>query len=281
MVLLLGLGLPALSPAQEVLAEPEKQVHWAMAAVFGTGWYQVDENRSSFIFRMTPRQTLSEAGWDEDGERQIAFEITYPVTLGLHQLDDLPDFIEFDNYSTITFTPGLVVEYPVNEDWHIRPFVNAGGGYEQTSDEWAGVWYMGVTSRYALGATRRTDWSLVNALYYAAYRPQFKNRGQYGSAMAGVQAEQRLERFRLFGEASSLHWHLTYDYYFDKLNFHVTETEVASIRDTWEAGVAIGLTGQRIRFGWFSFEQIGLAYKYSSNGRYRALTFNLRSPFTR
>jgi hypothetical protein len=282
-LLALVLGLAPSSPAvaQESFAEPEKQVHWAMAAVFGTGWYRVDDNRSSFIFRIPPRQTLSEAGWDENGERRIGFEILYPVTLGLHQLDDLPDFIEFDNYSTITFAPGIVVEYPVNERWHLRPFINAGAGYEQTSDEWATVWYTGATSRYTLGSAGRIDWALVNMLYYAAYKPQFKNRGQYGGAMVGMQAEHRLRRLRLFDEPAWLNGHLTYDYYFDNLNFHVSEDEVASIRDTWEVGLALSLGDRRFRFGWFSFEQIGLAYKWSSNGRYRALTFNLRSPFMR
>ena len=278
---LLCMALSTPAPAQELLAEPEKQVHWAMAAVFGTGWYRVDENRSSFIFRVPPRQTVRKAGWTEDGGRRTGLEILYPVTLGLHQLDDLPDFIEFDNYSTITFTPGVALEYPVNQRWSLRPYLHYGVGYEGTSDEWAQVWYGGVRSRYAIGEPGRTAWSLLGAVNFAGYKPEFKNRGQYGGALVGLEASHRLANLRLFDEPTRLNWHLVYDYYFDKLNFHVSEDEVVSIRDTWELGLAIRLDGQPFRLGWFSFQQLGLAFKWSSDGNYDAITFNLRSPFTR
>ena len=280
-VLLLCLVLSSAASAQEVLAEPEKQVHWAMAAVFGTGWYRVDANRSSFIFRVPPRQTLRRAEWTTEDGGRYGLEILYPVTLGLHQLDDLPDFIEFDNYSTITFTPGVALTYPVSERWWLRPYVHYGVGYEGTSDEWAQVWYGGLRSRYALGETGRTEWSMLAAVNFAGFKPAYKDRGRYGGALVGLETSSRLKNFRLFDEPTRLKWHLIYDYYFDKLNFHVSEEEVVSIRDTWELGLAIRLEGQPIRLGWFSFQQVGLAFKWSSDGSYDAITFNLRSPFTR
>ena len=72
---------PAPLWAQYAQAEPEKQVHWASAAFFGTGWYRVDENRKAFIFRIPPRQEIRRAGWDEDGSRRLGVEILYPVSL--------------------------------------------------------------------------------------------------------------------------------------------------------------------------------------------------------
>ena len=52
--------------AQTVARDPEpiRQVHWAMGAFFGTGWYQVDDNRSVFVFRIPPRQTIRKSGFD-------------------------------------------------------------------------------------------------------------------------------------------------------------------------------------------------------------------------
>ena len=46
-------------------------------------------------------------------------------------------------------------------------------------------------------------------------------------------------------------------------------------------GLAIRLAEKPFRLGWFSFQQVGLAFKWSSDGSYDAITFNLRSPFTR
>jgi len=260
--------------------EPEQQVHWALAAFFGTGWYQVDENRSAFIFRIPPRQTVRESGWHDNGKRKLGVEIQYPLALGLHQLDDIPDFIEFDNYGTITFTPGVQVEIPISDKWYLRPYGHIGVGYERESGEWAGIWYGGLKSRYLLGESNRFRWSLLNGIYYAGYKPEFENRGRYGSAMAGLEFNQPLGNLKLGGEPVWLNWHVTYNYLYDRLNFHVDEDNVESIDDQWEVGLALGRGGKGVKIWFMTFEHVGLAYKWSSNGRYKAISFNLRSPFT-
>lgn len=279
-ICLLILMAPLHVTAQEARAEPEKQVHWASAAFFGTGWYRVDDNRKAFIFRIPPRQVVRESGWGEDGKRKLGWEILYPITLGLHQLDDIPDFIEFDNYGTITFTPGVQVEIPVSERWYLRPYGHLGFGYERKSGEWAGIWYGGIKSRYLLGQGETLVWSLLNAVSYAGYQPQYKQRGQYGSAMGGLEFNHALPGLEAGGDPLWFNWHITYDYLFDNLNFHVSEDEVVSIRDQWELGLALGKGRKKVKIWFVEFEQVGLSFKWSSNGEYRAITFNLRSPFT-
>jgi hypothetical protein len=278
MVILLILS-PSLR-AQSVAYEPAEQVHWAVAAFFGTGWYQVDDNRQAFIFRIPPRQVVREPGWDESGERRYGIEIHYPLAFGLHQLDDLPDFIEFDNYGTVTFTPGVTVEVPVSERWRLRPFAHIGAGYERTSGEWAGIWYGGIRSRYLLGEDNRRSWYLLNDLSYAGYKPEYKQRGQYGTFMAGLEFSHPMPGVDR-DQGVQLNWHLTYNYLFDKLNFHVSEEEQVSIEDEWEIGLALGRDSGNVKIWFMEFEQVGLTFKFSSNGEYQAITFNLRSPFTR
>jgi len=123
-------------------------------------------------------------------------------------------------------------------------------------------------------------WSLLNGAYFAGYRPEFKKRGQYGSVMAGIEANQPLSRFTLGGESLYLNWHLTYSYMFDNLNFHVDEDRVESVRDQWEIGLALGKGRKGMKIWFVTFEHLGLSYKFSSNGKFRAISFNLRSPFT-
>ena len=278
-ILLVLCLLPSSALAQLKGAEPEKQVHWASAAFFGTGWYRVDDNRKTFIFRIPWRQEVRTAGWDDDGERKLGIEIIYPVSLGVHSLDELPDFLEFDNYGTITFTPGVAVEIPVTDRWDLRPYAHYGIGYEDTSGEWAQIYYGGINSRYLLNERDGLHWNLLNAVSYAGYKPEYKNRGQYGTAMVGLEAKQRLEGFEFAGAPAWINWHLTYDYMFDNLNFHVSEEEVVTIRDQWEFGVALSRGDRKIKIWFLEFEQLGLSYKLSSNGKYRALSFNLRSRF--
>lgn len=281
LILLAALVVPGTLLRAQALpyeVEPEKQVHWAMAAFFGTGWYQVDENRSMYIFRIPPRQTVRQAGWDELGQRKVGVEIQYPLALGLHTLDDVPDFIEFENYGTLTFTPGVQVEIPINQRWSLRPYGHIGFGYERDSGEFAGIWYGGIKSRYMLDSQKR--WALLNAIYYAGYKPEYESRGSYGSVMAGLEFDHRFGTFTLGDEQLYLNWHLTYDYLFDDLQFHVDEDRVATIKDTWELGLALGRGDHKLRIWFLSFEHIGLAIKASSNGDYKAITLNFRSPFT-
>jgi hypothetical protein len=251
-----------------------------MGAFFGTGWYQVDQNRSVFVFRIPPRQTVRKSAFDEHGKRKLGIEIQYPLSFGLHKLDDIPDFIDFDNYGTVTFTPGVQVEIPVNRNWSLRPYAHLGAGYERKSGKWAGIWYGGLKSRYLLGESERLNWSLLNAVYYAGYKPEYEERGRYGSVMAGLEFNQPLGNLQLGGDPLRLNWHLTYNYLFDKLNFHVDEDRVESIQDQWEIGLALAKSGKNMKIWFMNFEHVGLSFKWSSNGKYKAISVNLRSPFT-
>jgi hypothetical protein len=271
----------AAAQAQKLAArdDPAKQVHWAMGAFFGTGWYQVDDNRSVFVFRIPPRQTLRESSFDENGKRKLGIEIQYPLSFGLHNLDELPDFVDFDNFATITFTPGVQVEIPVNKKWYLRPYVHIGYGAEINSSDSAWIYYGGIKSRYQL-SSGRFNWSLLNAVYLAGYKPEFSKRGRYGSFMTGLEFNQPLKSFKLGGDDTWLNWHFTYNYLFDRLNFHVDEDRVESIGDQWEIGLALGKGRKNIKLWFISFEHVGLSYKWSSNSEYRAISINLRSPFT-
>jgi hypothetical protein len=282
LIIFLATVTPSALNAQAVVREPDpaRQVHWAMGAFFGTGWYQVDQNRSVFVFRIPPRQTVRSAGFDENGKRKLGVEIQYPLSFGLHNMDEIPDFIDFDNYGTVTFTPGVQVEIPVNQKWSLRPYAHIGAGYERQTNKWAGIWYGGLKSRYLLGESDRLRWSLLNAVYYAGYKPEFEERGRYGSVMAGLEFNQPLGKLELGGDPIRLNWHVTYNYLFDKLNFHIEEDRVESIQDQWEIGLALAKSNKNIKIWFMSFEHIGLSFKTSSNGHYRAIALNLRSPFT-
>jgi hypothetical protein len=53
------------------------------------------------------------------------------------------------------------------------------------------------------------------------------------------------------------------------------------VRDQWELGIALGKDDKRMKFWFLRFEHIGLSFKTSSNGVYRAISVNMRSPFTK
>jgi hypothetical protein len=280
-VLILLLIAPPPLAAQSAAYDVVRQVHWATAAFFGTGWYRVADNREVFIFRVPPRQVVREPGWTETGGRRLGIEFQYPLAVGLHRLDDIPDFIDFDNYGTLTFTPGVAVEIPMSDRWSLRPHAHFGLGYERRSDEWARIWYGAVRSRYSLLKRDGQSLDLLNSVSLAGYQPEYRDRGRYGSALVGIEGRRRSASLALGGKPAWLNWHLTYSYLFDRLQYHIGPDDVVTVDDEWEVGLALAREGGRIRFGFLGFEQLGLSFKWSSNGEYRAIAVNLRSPFTR
>ena len=265
-------------PAEDA-DDPARQVHWAAGAFFGTGWYRVDDNRSVYILRVPPRQTLRESAFSADGQRTLGLEIQYPLSLGLEKLDDIYDFTDFDNYSTVSFTPGMQVEIPVTEKWYLRPYVNLGWGTEVKSGDSAWIYYGGLKSRYQLGGDEST-WSLLNAINVAGYNPDYGKRGRYGSFMTGFEFDHPLKGIKVGNDEAWLNWHATYNYLFDKLNFHVEDDVVESVRDQWELGLALGKGNKKMKLWFLSFEHVGLSFKWSSNGVYKAISLNMSSPFT-
>ncbi|HDN69022.1 MAG TPA: hypothetical protein ENG26_00415 [Gammaproteobacteria bacterium] len=265
---------------QQTREDPVRQAHWAMGAFFGTGWYQVDANRTVYILRVPPSQTLRESSIDKNGKRSLGIEFQYPLTFGFHSLDALDDFLDFDNFATVSFTPGVHVDIPVTEKWHLRPYAHIGWGTETKSTDSAWIYYGGVRSRYRLGSGN-VDWSLLNAVNYAGYNPDFDKRGKYGSVMTGLEFDHPLKGVSLGGEDVWLNWHLTYNYFFDRLNFHNDEGQVESVNDQWELGLALGKGSKKLKIWFIKFEHVGLSFKASSNGVYRAISLNMSSPFTK
>ena len=144
----------------------------------------------------------------------------------------------------------------------------------------ARIGYGGVRSRYRLSEGENGSLALLGAVSLAGYKPEFKSRGRYGSAMIGLEGHRRAGSLTIAGEPARFNWHLTYSYMFDRLQFHTSPDEVVTVRDEWEAGFALARDGGPIRFGFLGFEQVGLSYRWSSNGEFRAVTVNLRSPFS-
>lgn len=281
-LLLLMLCLQALSPCVAADAAPNadyEPVHWAFSAFFGTGWYQVEDNRSVFILRVQPRQTVRESAISSGGTRTLGLEIRYPVSMGFHDTEDLPGIIEPDNFGTLSFTPGVELEIPVNEHWYLRTNAHLGRGTELDSGDSVWIYYAGIKSRYAFPGDKY-EWALLNGLSYAGYTPDRGRSDHVSLAQLGVEFTQPLDT-TLAGRELDLNYHLVYSRPGNELRFGLPGGGFETIRDQYEAGVAVNLKGKPFRLWFIDIEQFGLAYQFSHDGSFRAITINLRSWFTR
>lgn len=255
-------------------------VHWAYSSFFGTGWYKIQDNRSVFVLRIPPRQTLRRSSISDSGERKLGIEIKYPLTVGLHDIDDLDDIIETDNFGTASFAPGIVLEIPINQRWHLRPFAHIGWGKEFETDESAWIYSAGIKSRYTF-LEKKYEWSLLGGLYYAGYTPDPGRSDHLAVAQLGVELRQPLSKATLLGQPVDLHWNVMYSFLGHELHFNLPDGRFDPIQDQFEVGLAMSLRDGPYKFWLFNIHRLGLGYQFSSNGGFNAITFSMRSWFTK
>lgn len=276
LIFILFLSISGSLHAEEPDFEP---IHWAYSSFFGTGWYQVEDSQSVFVMRMPISQTLRESSLSESGERKLGLQIKYPLTLGLHDLDDVGGILETGNLGTVSFAPGVVLEIPINKRWYLRPFAHVGWGKELNTGESAWIYYTGVKSRYAFPG-KKYDWYLLNSLYYAGYTPDQGRSDHLAIAQLGAELRQPLGKATLFGRNIDLHWSLMYSFLGHELHFNLPDGNFEPIDDQIEAAIAISLRDGPYAFWFFKIHRLGVGYQFSSNGQFQAITFSMRSWFT-
>jgi len=275
-VIMLG---PGISSAQE---SPGESIHWAYAAFLGTGWYKLDANREVYVLRIPPRWYFKDSSIDESGQRQLGIEFHFPLTFGLHKLEQIEDFIDFDNIGSVSFNPGVEVEYPVSKRWHLRAYGHLGLGMEKDSGDSAWIFDAGIKSRFSF-QNGNLEWAVVNELFFAGYDETSSDSGSLGGLMAGLDFSHPIKWGSGTGSALKLDWDITYRWYENDLTFPSTRTNISqgSITDLWQIGVAIGKQDGPIKIWFMNFEHMGLSYRFNTDGSFRAITVNFRAPFTR
>lgn len=267
--------LPGVSLAEDT---EKDSVHWAYAAFLGTGWYKLDNNRQVYVLRIPPRWYYRDSSIDESGKRQLGIEFHFPLTYGLHKLEQLDDFVDFDNIGTISINPGVEIEYPVSNRWHLRAYAHLGWGTELETSDRAWIYDAGLKSRYSF-KSGNLDWALVNELFFAGYNANKTGKDSLGGMMAGLDFSYPIASSS--GTALNLNWDVLYRWYENDLSFPRTSSTPVTVEDEWEIGVAIAKRSGPIKIWFMDFQQLGLVYRFNTDGSFRAFTVNFRMPFTR
>jgi hypothetical protein len=267
--------------AASALSEDFEPVHWAYSSFFGTGWYSMEDVRSVFALQIPIRQTVRESSLSDAGERKFGIEIKYPLTIGLHDVEDLGGIVDNDNFGTITFAPGVELEIPINQRWYLRPIAHIGYGRELQDGESAWVYYTGIKSRYIFPSKTKNEWSLLNGLYYAGYSPDKGRSDHMAVATIGVELRQPLSNAKLMGRPIDLHWNLMYTFLGNELHFNLPDGSFDPIKDHLELGLAMSFRDGPYKLWFINVHRLGLGYRFSSSGEFTAITFHMRSWFTK
>lgn len=271
---------PVVDPLASVKADFEP-VHWAYSSFFGTGWYQKKDQRSVFVLRVPPRQTLRSSSINDNGERKIGVEIRYPLTIGLHDIEDLGGIIENDNFGTVSFVPGVEVEIPVNKQWYLRSFGHFGYGRELQKGESAWIYSAGIKSQYRFPSKSKYQWHLLNSLYYAGFTPDDGRSDHLSVAEIGVEFKQPLNNASLKGRTLDLHWTAIYSFMGNDIHFDLPNGAFNPVQDQFEIGLQASFRDGPLKIWFYDLHRLGIGYRFSSNGEFSAIMLSFRSWFAK
>jgi hypothetical protein len=256
--------------------------HWAYSAYFGSGWYQVSEDRDVFVLRTTPRWALREPEFEADGRRAFGIDFNLAITVGLDKIDfdDIIGTADPDNVTTLSVTPGVDITIPINERWEIRPFVSLGWGalFDRSDSAWS--YWTGVKSRYT-SQNRKLRWALVNSAAYVGYTPSEGPADSFSPLMAGLEFDYPFGSRKLDDEQLYVSWYGTYTSFAKKLDLIAAGSLIIPVTDEWEFGLSLRKNDNRIKIWWFGFDRLGLAYRFSTSGDLKGISFVFRSVFDR
>jgi len=258
------------------------RMHWAYSSYFGTGWYQVSGDRDVYVLRMTPRKELRESNLADDGERSFGIELSFPITAGLNKftLDDIPGTVDADNLSSLSVATGIDITVPMNERWTLRPYASIGWGTLLNGSESAWTYWAGAKSRYSF-QNGKLNWALINTATYVGYQPSAGPSEGFWPLMAGLEFDYPIGSYEMDDEQLFLSWHGMYTTFENDLEMVLEDDSIEPITDQWEFGLSFHKKEKPIKIWWFSFDRLGLAYRFSSSGDLKGISVVFRSVFDR
>jgi hypothetical protein len=275
--MLLCLLTVASSPAMsQVPIEPT--IHWAYASFFGTGWYKINDQRSGFIMRAAPRWTVGDAGFDDSGNREIAYTIRVPLTLGVARLDfdDIAGILDSDNLATASAGVSIDADIPVTKRFSLRPSAELGYATVLDESDRAFTYKTEIKTRTAFEAGR-LDWSLILDVGLVGYEPNRGEPDDFTYAAAGLEFGYPVSWFSSANRQTIFYWHLAYVDFIDEVEFETGIDELDSVANYWQGGFALGNQDDPINIWFLKFDRLGLAYNYSTTGELRGIKFVFRS----
>ena len=269
---------PCLATAQRALDQDvgieDVEASYIYPVVMGTGVYKIDGRQLAML---TIPISITQQRENED-DHEFGLKWYAPVTIGYDQISDTNwlDKIITDELVTLSIMPGAQLTIPLNDNWLIRPFGQAGIGQDFVSHETFALAALGVrvlgTWKYDSGWEVR--WG--GAVRYAA-EYQFKSHNDNGFALmetgvdvrrdTGFSLKENKINAGVYYELQSFlpEWTLG-EYLVDRSNIH----------EVHELGISMGLAKPRKVFG-VSVTRVRVGYKKGSG--VKGWTFGTEFPF--
>ena len=253
--------------------DPENLLNYSYSTLLGTGWYKVGDRKVAVL-----EAPFSWRIRHPEPRRPLGARVLLPVALGLNNFSDddlLPT--ETDDVSTISFVPGMELEFPLGEQWLLRPYAQLGFGWDVGSSENATIYAGGIKVRYEFAPLLpdRTGITIGTKVVASGYSPENGNTEELGLFGLGFDVRFPLtmsiaDRFTWLGLS------VYGNYYFTEAKFSNFVDDPTTVSSELNVELALGGSPDFEIWG-VRFERLGIGYKRGDD--LRAITLTTSFPF--
>ena len=242
---------------QQRAARADELFNWYYAAAYGTGVYRIGEETVG-VLRVPLGYRIREA---RDG--QWGLRLTIPVTAALAEFD-LTDFhLGRVRAAGLSVLPGVEVEIPLAERWTLKPFANAGPGWEFKRDSSALIYTTGVATVYQRPLDNGWQSALGGKLTFAGY-----DAGSESSRLAALAGGGGLDipiDMEIAGRPALVGVQFTGTVYFNRLEFLFPGSAEKRVLTEMEIALTLGVR-KPVEFLGASFDRVGIGFRRGSDG---------------
>jgi hypothetical protein len=204
-------------------------INYAYSTWVGTGYYSVGD-RNALILRGPLALPLLKS----EAQRKWELDLLLEGTIGFY--DILTDAADV---AAITAVPGLMLKYPVRENWWLKPFGQIGVGKDFSSGDTALIGAAGIKSLAAFPRPNGAVWELGNSLMFADNSKSDENLSDDGFSMFEIGINRRSPiDYRLLGQPTDLNLFFIYTEFINDLEFFQVDFTDTRLKRIYKFGFA-------------------------------------------
>lgn len=253
------LSAVARSSGAMAASDTQNAVNYSYAAIFGTGSYRV-RDQTAFIIRLPLTYTLRESSRAQPGIRLLL-----PVLAGFYDydLDEVFKASGPGDAATLSFVPGLELEYVLDDRWRLRPYGQVGLGRDLENRENSLIYLGGAKSHYAFDPSGKWRLAIGNSATFAGYLPDDGDHQSLGILGVGFDLRHPWPALPV-GGGTDFATSLIYYRYLDNPSFAQGNDRSKSVNGELEWSLAVAFREPRELLG-IELERIGLGFRYGDN----------------
>jgi len=202
-------------------------VNFAYSTWVGTGYYRLGD-RTSLILRGRWAVPLHES----QAQRKWELGLLLEGTIGFYDI-----FTDVTDVAAITAMPGLILEYPVRENWWLKPFVQIGFGKDFSGGDTALIGAAGIKSLAAFSRANGAVWELGNSLIIADNSRSDENPSDEGFSFFEIGINRRSPiTYRVLDQAAQFNLFFIYTQFISDIEFYQVDFRDSRLKQIYKFG---------------------------------------------